>query len=388
MAVPAGAWTNFLWSRTSVLNYGIPDLAGRTASSLDTAELEQMIRQAILNFEPRLDRNSVRVRPVVDQRQMNHNALSFDVEAELWAQPLPLRLFLRTAVDLEAGNVEVSRPGRQGEFLMDPRVLGYYNRELQYLREMGGEFAREFPKIAGRLGLESLECSDPYVERLLESFAFLTARVQLKIDDEFPRFSQHLLQMVYPHALAPTPSMAVLELQPNLSEGALADGFRVARGAVLRSLAGRGAETACEYRTAHEVTLWPLELVGAEYTSFLADLGSLRLPGKGKAALRLRLRAAAGLTMDHLALGETAHLPARQRRNCHATLRVADGPHRGAGRPSRGTGPTGVPGHGRCKREPARVRRRAGAASLWPALFSGLSTAAGVLRVSQSLHVL
>jgi type VI secretion protein, VC_A0110 family len=167
---------------------------------------------------------------------------------------------------------------------------------------MGGEFAREFPKIAGRLGLESLECSDPYVERLLESFAFLAARVQLKIDDEFPRFSQHLLQMVYPHALAPTPSMAVLELQPNLSEGALADGFRVARGTVLRSLAGRGAETACEYRTAHEVTLWPLQLVGAEYTSFLADLGSLRFAGKGKAALRLRLRAAAGLTMDYLAL--------------------------------------------------------------------------------------
>ena len=185
---------------------------------------------------------------------------------------------------------------------MDPRLLGTYNRELQYLREMGGEFAREFPKIAGRLGLESLECSDPYVERLIESFAFLAARVQLKIDDEFPRFSQHLLQMVYPHMLAPTPSMAVLELQPNLAEGALADGFRVARGAVLRSLAGRGAETACEYRTAHEVTLWPLELVGAEYTSFLADLGSLRLSGKGKAALRLRLRAAAGLTMEQLAL--------------------------------------------------------------------------------------
>jgi len=186
---------------------------------------------------------------------------------------------------------------------MDPRVLGYYNRELQYLREMGGEFAREFPKIAGRLGLETLECSDPYVERLLESFAFLAARVQLKIDAEFPRFSQHLLQMVYPHYLAPTPSMAVLELQPNLSEGALADGFAIARGAVLRGLTGRAAETACEYRTAHDVTLWPLELVGAEYTSFLADLGTLRLPGKGKAALRLRLWAAAGFNLGRLALG-------------------------------------------------------------------------------------
>ncbi|HJX66016.1 MAG TPA: type VI secretion system baseplate subunit TssE [Polyangia bacterium] len=98
----------------SVLNYGIPDLAGRTASSLDTVELEQMIRQAIVNFEPRLDRNSLKVRPVVDQRQMSQNALAFDVEAELWAQPLPLRLFLRTAVDLEAGNVEVTDQGDKG----------------------------------------------------------------------------------------------------------------------------------------------------------------------------------------------------------------------------------------------------------------------------------
>lgn len=98
----------------SVMNYGIPELAGRTASSLDTVELEQMIRHAILNFEPRLDRNSVRVRPVVDQRQMNHNALCFDVEAELWAQPLPLRLFLRTAVDLETGSVEVADQGGKG----------------------------------------------------------------------------------------------------------------------------------------------------------------------------------------------------------------------------------------------------------------------------------
>jgi type VI secretion system protein ImpF len=98
----------------SVLNYGIPELAGRTASSLPTVELEHMIRQAILNFEPRLDRNSVRVRPVVDERQMNHNALSFDVEAELWAQPLPLRLFLRTAVDLETGSVDVTDQSGKG----------------------------------------------------------------------------------------------------------------------------------------------------------------------------------------------------------------------------------------------------------------------------------
>ena len=98
----------------SVLNFGIPELAGRIASSLDTVELEQMIRQAVLSFEPRLDRNSVKVRPVVDEHQMNHNALAFEVEADLWAQPLPLRLFLRTAVDLETGSVEVADQGGKG----------------------------------------------------------------------------------------------------------------------------------------------------------------------------------------------------------------------------------------------------------------------------------
>jgi type VI secretion system protein ImpG len=92
---------------------------------------------------------------------------------------------------------------------MDPRLLEYYNRELQHLRELGGEFAREFPKIAGRLGLEGFECADPYVERLLEGFSFLAGRVQLKMDAEFPRFTQHLLEIVYPHYLAPTPSMLV-----------------------------------------------------------------------------------------------------------------------------------------------------------------------------------
>jgi type VI secretion system protein ImpG len=129
---------------------------------------------------------------------------------------------------------------------MDPQLLKYYNRELQHVREMGGEFAKQFPKIAGRLGLEGFECADPYVERLLEGFAFLAARVQLKVDAEFPRFTQHLLEMVYPHYLAPTPSMTVVQLNPDMSEGALASGYVVPRGSVLRSVLGRGDVTSCE----------------------------------------------------------------------------------------------------------------------------------------------
>src|SRR5207253_5812850 len=147
--------------------------------------------------------------------------------------------------------------------LMDPRLLQYYGRELQYVREMGGEFAREYPKVAGRLGLETFECSDPYVERLLEGFAFLAARVHLKLDAEFPRFSQHLLEMVYPHYLAPTPAMAIVQFAPAMTEGSLASGFVVPRGTMLRGKIARGEETACQFRTAHSVTLWPLSVSDA-----------------------------------------------------------------------------------------------------------------------------
>ena len=188
---------------------------------------------------------------------------------------------------------------------MDPRLLDYYNRELRFIREMGGEFAREFPKIAGRLGLESFECADPYVERLLEGFAFLAARVQLKIDAEFPAFTQHLLEMVYPHYLAPTPSMAVVELQPDLEEGSLADGFDVPRETILRSSLGKGEQAPCEYRTAHAIRLWPMELPEAEYFSHTGPVAKtdLALLKRSKAGIRLRLRTTANLTFAQLAPG-------------------------------------------------------------------------------------
>src|SRR3954468_17832254 len=117
--------------------------------------------------------------------------------------------------------------------LMDERLLDLYNTELRHLRETAAEFGRDFPKIAGRLALDldaKEICPDPYVERLMEGFAFLAARVHLKLDAEFPRFTQGLLEIVYPHYLAPTPSFLNVELQPNLGESSLAQGYRVPRG--------------------------------------------------------------------------------------------------------------------------------------------------------------
>lgn len=187
---------------------------------------------------------------------------------------------------------------------MDPRLLQYYNRELQHVREMCGEFAQEYPKIAGRLGLEGFECADPYVERLLEGFAYMSARVQLKVDAEFPRFTQHLLDTVYPHFLAPMPSMAMVQFQPDLTEGSLSDGFVMPRGSVLRSRLGKNDQTPCEYRTAQQVTLWPLQLVEATYLASVAAVAALDIKKltSVKAAIRLRFKTTAGLTFDQLPL--------------------------------------------------------------------------------------
>ena len=103
--------SKFPFLMESVVNFGLPSLAGRTTSSIDIVEFERLLRQAIWTFEPRLIRNSIRVRLVADEKQMSHNALSFFIEAELWAQPIPLRLFLKTDIDLEAGVANVVETG-------------------------------------------------------------------------------------------------------------------------------------------------------------------------------------------------------------------------------------------------------------------------------------
>jgi type VI secretion system protein ImpG len=185
---------------------------------------------------------------------------------------------------------------------MDPRLLEYYNRELQFAREMGSEFAQAYPRIAARLGLEGLECADPYVERLLEGFAFLAARVQLKLDARHPDFTQHLLELVYPHYLAPVPSCTVVELAPDLKEASLQKGRSLPRGTSLRTPLGAGDRTAVEFRTAQEATLWPLVVSEARYLSGSGALSTqgIATDGRARTAIRLRLKAPAGVNLKTL----------------------------------------------------------------------------------------
>jgi type VI secretion system protein ImpG len=187
---------------------------------------------------------------------------------------------------------------------MDPRLLQYYNLELQHLREMGAEFAEQFPKIAARLGMNGLEVTDPYVERLMEGVGFLAARVHLKLDAEFPRFTQALLESVYPHYLAPTPSMLVAQLTPDPNEPNLATGFTVPRGSTMHGVTGADEPTACEFRTAHDVRLWPIEIASASYFSYAPDLPLTTLPfaQRIKGGVRIRLKTTGGLTFARTAL--------------------------------------------------------------------------------------
>jgi len=187
---------------------------------------------------------------------------------------------------------------------MDPRLLRYYNQELRYLREMGGEFAREFPKIAGRLGMEGMEVADPYVERLIEGAAFLAARVQLKQDAEYPQLSQRLLEMVCPNLAAPVPSMLVARIKPS-NDPNLINGFRIARGSALIGPETAMSRTRCEFRTAHDVVLTPIRVVGAEYFLNASDLAmsNLPLPERPRSGVRLKLELPAGLSFAQLKLG-------------------------------------------------------------------------------------
>jgi type VI secretion system protein ImpG len=148
---------------------------------------------------------------------------------------------------------------------MRDELLLYYEDELNYLRQLGAEFGQKYPKIAGRLILEPDKCDDPHVERLLEAFAFLAARVHLKIDDEFPEITEALLSILYPHYIRPLPSMSIVEMHLDAEQGGAAAPQKVPRGAVLNSRPVAGVP--CQFRTCFETTVLPLRVAEGEWTS-------------------------------------------------------------------------------------------------------------------------
>ncbi len=182
---------------------------------------------------------------------------------------------------------------------MSNDLLQYYERELTYLRKLGGEFAQRYPKVAARLQLEAGKTEDPHVERLLEGFAFLAARIHRRLDDDFPEISEGLLEMLHPQLVRPVPSMCIVDMPLDPTQGRLPEGFRVRRGSVLHSRPVQGVP--CIFRTAYDTTLWPLRITGAELTSIDRATPGVRLRD-GVGAIRIQLQAYDGVKLHELAL--------------------------------------------------------------------------------------
>jgi type VI secretion system protein ImpG len=181
---------------------------------------------------------------------------------------------------------------------MADELLTYYERELSFVRQLGAEFASKYPKIAGRLLLEADKCEDPHVERLIQAFAFLAARIHHKIDDEFPEITESLLSVLYPHYLAPIPSMGIVQFVLDPEQGKLTSGHHIKGGAMLYSQPVGGMP--CRFRTAYPVTLWPVEVAAARF-----EPPDRFGPGsRALAVMRMELRCVGGITFAELDLSQ------------------------------------------------------------------------------------
>ena len=144
---------------------------------------------------------------------------------------------------------------------MSEDLLPYYHRELGYFRRLAGEFAAANPKIAGRLRLSAESSEDPHVERLIEAFAYLNARIRAKLDDDFPEISDAFLSVLYPHYLAPIPSLAIVRFLLDPAQSALKAGYTIPRGSPIETEPIQGEP--CRFQTCYPVQLFPVQVESA-----------------------------------------------------------------------------------------------------------------------------
>ena len=165
-------------------------------------------------------------------------------------------------------------------------LLRYYKSELTYLRQMGSVFAERYPKIAKRLELGHEECADPHVERLIEAFAFLTARLQHELDSEFPDITSALLGILSPQLTSPVPSMAIAQFNVDPEQAKMTTGFNIERQTPLFADATDGLY--CRFRTCYPLTLWPLKVTQADFEN-TRTYSFLDMETQVVAALQVRL---------------------------------------------------------------------------------------------------
>jgi len=146
---------------------------------------------------------------------------------------------------------------------MDDVLLSYYNRELTYIRKLGAEFAEQHPKIAGRLRLDNDVVEDPHVSRLIESFAFLTARIRHTIDDSFPELTEALMGLLYPDYHAPLPSMSIMQFRsiPDVPKANY-----IEKGRLLGTEATNMGR--CYYRSCFDTDVLPVAIENVQFANY------------------------------------------------------------------------------------------------------------------------
>ncbi len=180
---------------------------------------------------------------------------------------------------------------------MSDSTFAHYARELHFIRELMEEFGARYPGAKARLLFSGSQSTDPHVERILQSFALLTGRAHRRISDEFPEVSTAILGTLYPHYLAPVPSMGVVQFKLDPSGNPFPQGFHIPRGSQLRSNAVDALR--CRFRTVYPVTLWPIELVEAQFQPPPFPQ-SWRTPTNTAAVLRLKFKCLGEMTVSDL----------------------------------------------------------------------------------------
>ncbi len=167
------------------------------------------------------------------------------------------------------------------------QLLPHYERELSLLRERSQAFAQRYPKVAGALQMRGDIAQDPHVERMIESFALLAARVHKRLDDDFPLFTESLLEVLYPHYLRPFPSCSVVHMDAGPLAGQMSKPVTVERGTMLHSRPVRGVP--CRFRTTQDVQLLPIKLTHASFRNAVQAPSGTRLPAQATSVLSLTL---------------------------------------------------------------------------------------------------
>ena len=159
---------------------------------------------------------------------------------------------------------------------MDKNFLKYYQNNLEYLRKLGGEFAKDFPKIASRLELTANECQDPYVERLLEGTAFLAARVEAKLDNGVPRLIEAVVNAFNPSLGASTPSSAIIELE-GIDYNSISTSNVIPAGTTFKASIPT-IDTQCVFSVLSDYNIFPVNVTDAKYLTLELSSYGIKSP--------------------------------------------------------------------------------------------------------------